>query len=96
METPNAILLTTEMTLLLTLIGVALVLFAFEWVAADVVALGAVGHLDSHGAVDTRASLCRLWQRHGLYLVGTLYPHRRAAADRGCRANWAHAAALHR
>ncbi len=32
--------LTTEMTLLLTLMGIALVLFAFEWVAADVVALG--------------------------------------------------------
>jgi len=33
-------MLTTDMALLLTLMGVALVLFAFEWVAADVVALG--------------------------------------------------------
>lgn len=36
----EAITLTAEMILLLSLIGVALVLFAFEWVAADVVALG--------------------------------------------------------
>jgi len=33
-------MLTPEMALLLTLMGIALVLFAFEWVAADVVALG--------------------------------------------------------
>ena len=32
--------LTPQMALLLTLMGIALVLFAFEWVAADVVALG--------------------------------------------------------
>ncbi|MEZ4730991.1 MAG: SLC13 family permease [Caldilineaceae bacterium] len=33
-------MLTPDMALLLTLMGIALVLFAFEWVAADVVALG--------------------------------------------------------
>jgi len=36
----ESVTLTADMILLLSLIGVALVLFAFEWVAADVVALG--------------------------------------------------------
>ncbi len=40
METTTLVPLTAQMILLLSLIGVALVLFAFEWVAADVVALG--------------------------------------------------------
>ncbi len=40
METTTAIPLTADMLLLLGLMGVTLVLFAFEWVAADVVALG--------------------------------------------------------
>jgi len=40
MDTTTSVLLTSQMILLLSLIGVALVLFAFEWVAADVVALG--------------------------------------------------------
>ncbi|MEZ4673971.1 MAG: SLC13 family permease [Caldilineaceae bacterium] len=40
MDITTEIALTTDMRLLLILIGVALVLFAFEWVAADVTALG--------------------------------------------------------
>lgn len=45
--------LTPEMTLLLTLMGVALVLFAFEWVAADVVALGFLVIMIVTGLVST-------------------------------------------
>lgn len=45
--------LTTEMALLLTLMGIALVLFAFEWVAADVVALGFLVIMIVTGLVST-------------------------------------------
>ena len=50
---PATIALTNQMTLLLSLIGVALVLFTFEWVAADVVALGFLVIMIITGLIST-------------------------------------------
>ena len=46
-------ILTPAMVLLLALMGIALVLFAFEWVAADVVALGFLVIMIVTGLVST-------------------------------------------